>query len=127
MFQLSSGLNFKSVLNFIHTFSTIQDQIVNCLFQIIAIEKSSLIVLVHSLSFVFFVHVSDAILYWMLYLYTGTSIFDLIIFLFLVLVLLFSSLCLCLSHFLLRRRARVLRTHFLSSFLYLNVHTFLDT
>lgn len=80
MFQLSSGLNFKSVLNFIHTFSTIQDQIVNCLFQIIAIEKSSLIVLVHSLSFVFFVHVSDAILYWMLYLYTGTSIFDLIIF-----------------------------------------------
>lgn len=54
MFQLSSGLNFKSVLNFIHTFSTIQDQIVNCLFQIIAIEKSSLIVLVHSLSFVFF-------------------------------------------------------------------------
>lgn len=77
MFQTSSGFNFKSVLNFIYTFSTIQDQIV--LFQMIAIEKSSLLFLVHSLSFfVLFVHVSDAILYWILYLYTGPSIFDLI-------------------------------------------------
>lgn len=69
----------------------------------------------------------------MLYLYTGPSVFDLII-LFLFLVHMIESVCfspytvvlyVCLSHFLLRRRARVLKTHnFLICFLYLNVHTF---
>lgn len=79
MFQTSSGFNFKSVLNFIHF---LYDSGPNCLLFISddSYREILTVILVHSLSFVFFVHVSDAILYWILYLYTGPSIFDLIIF-----------------------------------------------
>lgn len=66
------------MLNFIHVFSSIQDQ--NSLIS----DDSYREILTdffffHPLSFVLYMY-SDAILYGMLYLYTGPSIFDLIIF-----------------------------------------------
>lgn len=79
------------MLNFIYNvFSTIQDQNFCFDFQMIAIEKSSPI-LFHPLSFVLYMY-PDAILYGMLYLYTGPSIFDLIIFFFVCLFFFISCI-----------------------------------
>lgn len=83
IFFQTSGLNFKSVLNFIYTRVLFYSgpKFFKC--QMIAIEKSSpscvFFSSLHPLSFVLYMY-SDAILYGMLYLYTGPSIFFVIIF-----------------------------------------------
>lgn len=75
-FFQTSGLNFKSVLNFIYTRVLFYSgpKFFKC--QMIAIEKysPSCVFFFHPLSFVLYMY-SDAILYGMLYLYTGPSIF----------------------------------------------------
>lgn len=92
----------------------------------------------HPLSFVFLYMYSDAILYGMLYLYTGPSIFDLIIFFFIFIscihdlvlfffVFFYTVVCQYVCHISFSGEGlefKKKRTQLFDFFLYLNVHTF---